>query len=382
MAQRTALVLETNPVITERYLNYTHDSQWRIMLKDNLNDFLEKLQHERFNLIVAEESLVPQGIISMLKSTGVPLLLSTNTKNQETPVLPRNFNRTELLTVFDRLVPDFVDETPKQQEEPENDKVNEILSGLEDEDDFFELSSDSVVSEPSQDQNNENTENNEKNDLFDDQDDDLFGTSDDNLFDNKNNSADSPESSSNTAGDSFDDDEFLSDSAEPETNGTTGNIAEKEKKSSRFAPPPPSVFNEKDDEIDNLVNSLSVDFKSVKTEENAQSAETGKTSKKQNTFQQNNNFDAFLFNEEEPKEFSIDEAEGPEKPEITLVTPIPADSRATETAPEPAEQKSGSKSSEDIIRTEVRAWLDKNARSMIKEIVLEQLASLSGKNNG
>ena len=115
MAQRTALVLETNPVITERYLNYTHDSQWRIMLKDNLNDFLEKLQHERFNLIMAEESLVPQGIISMLKSTGVPLLLSTNTKNQETPVLPRNFNRTELLTVFDRLVPDFVDETPKQQ---------------------------------------------------------------------------------------------------------------------------------------------------------------------------------------------------------------------------------------------------------------------------
>ena len=376
MAQRTALVLETNPVITERYLNYTHDSQWRIMLKDNLNDFLEKLQHERFNLIVAEESLVPQGIISMLKSTGVPLLLSTNTKNQETPVLPRNFNRTELLTVFDRLVPDFVEETPKQQEEHENDKVNEILSGLEDEDDFFELSSDSVVSEPSQDQNTENTE---KNDLFDDQDD-LFGTSDDNLFDNKNNSVDSPENSSNTAGDSFDDDEFLSDSAEPETNGTTGNIAEKEKKSSRFAPPPPSVFNEKDDEIDNLVNSLSVDFKSVKTEENVQSAETGKTSKKQNTFQQNNNFDAFLF-DDEPKEFSIDEAEEPEKPEITLVTPIPADGRETETAPEPAEQ-SGSESSEEIIKAEVRAWLDKNARSMIKEIVLEQLASLSGKNNG
>lgn len=378
MAQRTALVLETNPVITERYLNYTHDSQWRIMLKDNLNDFLEKLQHERFNLIVAEESLVPQGIISMLKSTGVPLLLSTNTKNQETPVLPRNFNRTELLTVFDRLVPDFVEETPKQNEEHEDDKVNEILSGLEDEDDFFELSSDSVVLEPSQDQNNENTG---KNNLFGDQDD-LFSTSDDNLFDNKNNSVESSESSSKTTGDSFDDDEFLSDSAEPETNGTTGNIAEKEKKSSRFAPPPPSVFNEKDDEIDNLVNSLSVDFKSVKTEENAQSAETGKTSKKQNTFQPNNNFDTFLFNEDEPKEFSIDEAEEPEKPEITLVTPIPADGRETETAPEPAEQKSGSGSSEDIIRTEVRAWLDKNARSMIKEIVLEQLASLSGKNNG
>ena len=53
MSSRTALVLETNPVITERYLDYTHDSDWRIMLKDTLNDFLEKLQHEKFNLIVA-----------------------------------------------------------------------------------------------------------------------------------------------------------------------------------------------------------------------------------------------------------------------------------------------------------------------------------------
>ena len=47
MASRTALVLETNPVITERYLDYTHESDWRIMLKDTLNGFLEKLQQER-----------------------------------------------------------------------------------------------------------------------------------------------------------------------------------------------------------------------------------------------------------------------------------------------------------------------------------------------
>ena len=381
MAQRTALVLETNPVITERYLNYTHDSQWRIMLKDNLNDFLEKLQHERFHLIVAEESLVPQGIISMLKSTGVPLLLSTNTKNPSTPVLPRNFNRTELLTVFDRLVPDFVEETPKQNEEHEDDKVNEILSGLEDEDDFFELSSDSVVLEPSQDQNNENTENAGKNDWFDEQDD-LFDTKGDNLFDNPDTSSDSPKNSSGTTGDSFDDDEFLSDSTETETNGTAGNTAEKEKKSSRFAPPPPSLFNEKDDEIDNLVNSLSVDFKSARPEESAPSGETGKTAEKQAASRQKDDFDKFFFNEEEPKEFSIDEFEDPEKPEITLVTPIPAGGSENETAPEPAERKSGTESSEEIIKAEVRAWLDKNARSMIKEIVLEQLASLSGKNNG
>ena len=133
MSSRTALVLETNPVITERYLDYTHDSDWRIMLKDTLNDFLEKLQHEKFNLIVAEESLLPQGIIQMLKSTGIPFLLATNTKNPEIPTLPRNFNRTELLTVFDRLVP-YVPEEPETDDSTlEDTVVNDILSGLEDE---------------------------------------------------------------------------------------------------------------------------------------------------------------------------------------------------------------------------------------------------------
>ena len=145
MASRTALVLETNPVITERYLDYTHDSDWRIMLKDTLNGFLEKLQQEKFNLIVAEESLVPQGIIQMMKASGIPLILSSNTKNAEIQTLPRNFNRTELLAVFDRLVPPVLEEFNESDDEKtepfgENDEVHAILSDLEDEDDdFFEL---------------------------------------------------------------------------------------------------------------------------------------------------------------------------------------------------------------------------------------------------
>ena len=41
----------------------------------------------------------------------------------------------------------------------------------------------------------------------------------------------------------------------------------------------------------------------------------------------------------------------------------------------------GERLSGDLIKAEVSAWLEKNARSIIKEIVLEQLASLSGKND-
>ena len=147
MSSRTALVLETNPVITERYIEYTGDSNWRIMLKDTLNDFLEKLQQEKFDLIVAEESLLPQGIIQMMKSTGIPFLLSTNNKNPEIPTLPRNFNRTELLTVFDRLVP-YVPEEPETEDTMQNTVVDDLLSGLEDEEEAFELTPDAVVPEP------------------------------------------------------------------------------------------------------------------------------------------------------------------------------------------------------------------------------------------
>lgn len=399
MVQRTALVLETNPVITERYLNYTHDSQWRIMLKDTLNGFLEKLQQETFSLIIAEESLVPLGIINMLKSTGIPLLLSTNTKNAGTATLPRNFNRTELLTVLDRLVPpDSVKETPEQTHDDGDDAVNEILSDLEDEEDFFELSSDSVVSEASQPQYTENIKENVK----------------------ENFQKNVPEESS---GNLFDDEEFLSDSVEPvsdETSSPSANIPGKEgrkkDKNSLFAPPPLSVFNEKDDEIDNLVNSLSVDLTSPKPEEGVPKAETVQTEEgipaeesvqvtenipetetsqaeengenvgNQETFQSNDDFDSFLFNDSTPQEFSMDDDGEPENQAAAEVPPIPSTGEekvSGTTLNTPAEpQKNGlAADNSEIIKAEIREWLDKNARSIIKEIVLEQLASLSGKNN-
>lgn len=367
MAQRTALVLETNPVITERYLNYTHDSQWRIMLKDTLNGFLEKLQQERFSLIIAEESLVPIGIINMLKSTEIPLLLSTNTKNAETATLPRNFNRTELLTVLDRLVPpDSVKETPEKPQDHGDDAVNELLSDLEDEEDVFELSSDSVVSEASKTQHSENIKENVQEE---------------------------------THGDLFGDDEFLSDSTEPVSDGINSNSANtsdkerKKDKNSLFAPPPLSVFSEKDDEIDNLVNSLSVDLKSTKPEESSQTEEripvaesglttetaeaeeNGKTMENQEAFQPNDDLDSFLFNDNTPQEFSINEDE-PEKNETTEITPVQAPNEEKE-----SETVSVTPVESETIKAEIRDWLDKNARNIIKEIVLEQLASISGKHN-
>ena len=304
MASRTALVLETNPVITERYLDYTHDSDWRIMLKDTLNDFLEKLQHEKFNLIVAEESLLPQGIIQIMKSTGIPFLLASNNKNPEIPTLPRNFNRTELLTVFDRLVP-FVPEDPETEDTMQNTVVDDILSGLEDEEETFELTADAVVTEQAK------PIEEEKKDEAADSVSDFFG--DGELFGDDDKTKENPDEDSDVF-------ETLKPAIE---------VSESEK-STAFTPP---SFN--DGDIDSFVNSLSLE-------------------------------------KEEEKPVEADEY----KPTITEITPNPLQNEVkSEEKPEKAEL------SDEMIKAEISAWLDKNARSIIKEIVIEQLASLSGKNN-
>ena len=320
MASRTALVLETNPVITERYLDYTHDSDWRIMLKDTLNDFLEKLQHEKFNLIVAEESLLPQAIIQMMKSTGIPFLLSTNNKNPEIPTLPRNFNRTELLTVFGRLVPEIQEEQVSGDTVNEDDTVNDLLSGLEDEEETFELTSDAVVAEPEKPH--------EEKDTAEDPAADFFGEGD--LFGDEEKTQEKPEENN-----------ALSDTLKP-----TIDVSEKEK-SRNFTPP---SFNDKD--MDSFISSLSLEKEEEKPAferiiEEEPTLKTAVETQKNNT---DNDSDMLFGDETEAKPFTAEEET---KPEL----------------------------SDDVIKAEVSAWLEKNARSIIKEIVLEQLASLSGKNN-
>lgn len=292
MSSRTALVLETNPVITERYLDYTSDSTWRIMLKDTLNDFLEKLQHDQFDLVVAEESILPQAIIQMMKSIGVPFLLSSNNKNPEIPTIPRNFNRTELLTVFDRLVPDIKVEEAPQDTPKDEGAAKELFSGLEDEDEeTFELTSDAVILDPGKTHGEETEENKTSENPFEISDND--GETD--LF--------------------FRDDDDSVMSGKP--------------------------FEFRPEITETAMNPLQSE------------PET----------------------EEKPEETVSERPEEPEEEESVEAEKTVAEQYA------PAENGTDADSADDAVKAAVKEWLDKNARSIIKEIVLEQLISLSGKNN-
>ena len=223
----------------------------------------------------------------MMRSTGIPFLLSTNTKNPEIPTLPRNFNRTELLTVFDRLVPYVPDEPEKDDTSLEDTTVNDILSDLEDEEEPFELTSDAIVTEAAK-QNIEPLKEDEGNNPVDD----FFN--DDSLFEDAGRNV-----------------EF-----KPETGMTT-----------------PPYQNEE-----------------PAGESTEEQLETPK---------------------EEPEEEQLETPKEEPVKEPLENEPAPQESPAAEGSAD-----------NDPVKAAVKEWLDKNARTIIKEIVLEQLASLSGKNNG
>ena len=129
MAERMALIFETNAVLNERYLLYLQDSGWRVLFKDTMNSFLEKLQDDRFDLIVAEADLLPDGIVKMIASIGTPLILSSNDTIDGVETIKRNFNKDELLAAFNKLVP------PEDEEESDEEGVlPEQFADLEDTD--------------------------------------------------------------------------------------------------------------------------------------------------------------------------------------------------------------------------------------------------------
>lgn len=402
MAQRTALILETNAVITERYLSYIQDSDWRILLKDSLNGFLEKLQQEKFDLVVAEEVLVPQGIVKMMQSTGIPFILSTSTKKEGIQNLPRNFNRTEMLTVFNRVAP--VKAEPSLPEEKEEEHTTEItmldpLAGLEDlEEEPFELTSDAVLLEPEPKKNEAG---------------------------NIGNSFETPPADPDN-----EEEEILGSDIDLHT-VSTGNLQEFERKNKEnlFAPPPIDLSSGNSD-IADLVASFSLDRTTdsaepkktvndpdttapVITAAPADNKEKEAAEEQEETAEEKNEAADFLFGSESketddllfgsensetddllfgnssadnnPGEFTLTPHFAPkqERP-APEPTPEPAEGPAPRPADVPEEEAApakGAEPSDSVIREEIRSWLDKNAKSIIKEIVLEQLADLSGKHN-
>lgn len=331
MASRTALVLETNPVITERYLNYTHDTNWRLMTKNTLNDFLDKLQHDSFNLIVAEESLVPSGIIQMLKATKIPFILSTNNKRDDVPTLPRNFNNQELLNLFNELVPDL-DSEPEKDTPQNDDAVNDLLSDFEDEEEPLELTSDDVILKPSANFEQEAAEE-ENSFALPEEENGLFSEDSEPTIQPTIQPDIQPDVQPTIQPDVQPDVQPNNQANSQENDSSDVKVSktmEKEEKSTLFTPPPTPDFSGNDEKIEDIIGSFAIE--------------------------KNNYNDIF------------ETANQLEKSDVF--------GNKINEHPDLMQENIGSE-----IKSAVEEWMNKNARNIIKEIVMEQLASLSGKND-
>ena len=101
MKEKSLLLFETKELAIQKYNEFLKETPWEIYLKQNIESFLDILQEESFDLIIIEESMAPDEVISMLSELGTPLILSTNSQNAKGRItISRDFSAPELINAI------------------------------------------------------------------------------------------------------------------------------------------------------------------------------------------------------------------------------------------------------------------------------------------
>ncbi|HNZ52528.1 MAG TPA: hypothetical protein PLD55_05230 [bacterium] len=387
MKEKSLLLFETKELTAQKYFDFLKDTPWEIYHKQNLETFLETLQNDTFDLIIVEESMVPEEVVALLAESDTPVILSTNSsKTGRLTTILRDFSSADLINAIGKssFLKIVRQKDGVSYEEPEHDDEDEpvLLEPV-----FEENSLDAVVLTP------------EKGDG-----------------------------------------KTKSSWEVPEKKGTESEpVLEKkpEEKKDIFA---------RIDEIDSILSSLSRDIETQKPEPKTSAkpgfqfgdadndAQQEKTlfavqpdvkeevsrtaeNKNENADKNEDKNADFLFDDDykyDAKAVEPDKKPAVQRPEFDNnmvndfeailsdkplnVPNVKAEEFEIEThdekirEPEPSEAESSSNVekkaaqtedktllNEDITKEEIRNWLEKNGRQIIKEIVLEQLSKLSGK---
>jgi hypothetical protein len=101
MKEKSLLLFETKELAIQKYNEFLKETPWEIYLKQNIESFLDILQEESFDLIIIEESMAPDEVISMLSELGTPLIISTNSENAKGRItISRDFSAPELINAI------------------------------------------------------------------------------------------------------------------------------------------------------------------------------------------------------------------------------------------------------------------------------------------
>jgi hypothetical protein len=128
MKEKSVLLFETKELTAQKYFDFLKDTPWEIYHKQNLETFLETLQNDTFDLIIAEESMMPEEVLSLLTESNIPVVLSTNSvSNKKLAAISRDFSSSDLINAIGkasflkivRLKDGVSYEEPKQDDEDE-----------------------------------------------------------------------------------------------------------------------------------------------------------------------------------------------------------------------------------------------------------------------
>ena len=393
MAEKKLLLLETNFDVAKKYEDFLKESVWKIEHRDSLNSFLASMKENEFDVAVVEGGIVPDKIISMVLVSKPVIVCSDNKPDiEKITTIPRHFSGSELVNALGKvsfmkvtgknepekeavysieetiggekpvlLEPVFDEEeeaellTPEEGEEPVRSSW-EIPNGNEDVDVEAETLMEEereVPVETFEEEKKKDTE--KKEDIFEkiDEIDSIIMSINKDVVE-KEEAVEKPvekkelEPSEPFAKDDksadflFDDDYKYEEENEPEI----GEVSDEEDVNSSRVSAFESILNDEDAKLEDENNQI--DMKKAEESEVETIKEYG-----------------------EPQE----------EPSVAEPEPVVEPESAVEAEPEKVEEKQSvdAGAEGDVLKAEFRKWLDENARSIIKEVVEEQLKELYGK---
>ncbi len=379
MKEKSLLLFETKELTAQKYTDFLKETAWEIYHKQSLETFLETLQNDTFDLIIAEESMVPEEVVALLAESNTPVILSTNSsKTGKLTTISRDFTSADLVNAIGKAsflkivkqkegvsyeVPESDDEDEPVLLEPvfEENSLDAVI--LKPEKNDVKIKSSWEVSEKKVPENEPVLEKKpeERKDIFErlDEIDSILSS----LSKDIETAKPAPKQSART-GFQF---------------GDTDDDAQQEKTVFATQPTPKDNISKPVDKNPKTADFLfdddyKYDAKSVESEKKPVAQKPEFDNNMANDFEAILNDKPLNVPNVKAQEFEI------ETHDEKIREPEPSETEnSSDVKKEVPRSEDKTPLNEDIVKDAVRNWLEKNGRQIIKEIVLEQLSKLSGK---
>lgn len=105
MTEKNLLILETQAANAAKFSEFLKDTSWTLTITGDLNTFAELFGDGSYELVIIEEKAASSDVVKMLTGIGTPVIISTDSgkKTEGAFSISRNFTRSELTNVIGRV---------------------------------------------------------------------------------------------------------------------------------------------------------------------------------------------------------------------------------------------------------------------------------------